>query len=256
MGMSALPERAAFAPRLAILSAMPQEQMGLVEQLQGAKAVDYAGRTFWCGELHGVPVVLALSRVGKVAAAITTAVLIERWQVPAILFTGVAGAVGEHVQIGDVVMGGHYLQHDMDASPLFPRFEVPLTGRSVINAEQAWLEHTRQACVQTLADLRTTMPHAQLHVGLIASGDKFVCTVAQVHELRAALAPMAWQPLAVEMEGAACAQVCADYGVPFVAVRTISDRADEEAAVNFSTFVEAVASVYAHHLVKNLLRSL
>ena len=110
---------------LAILSALAEEQAGLVDQLQGAQSVNHAGREFWQGELGGLPVVLALSRIGKVAAATTSAALIERFGVGAIVFTGVAGGVGRNVQVGYVVVGTGYVQHDMDASPLFPRYQIP-----------------------------------------------------------------------------------------------------------------------------------
>ena len=75
--------------------------------------------------LYGQPVVLALSGIGKVAAATTAAALIERFGVARIVFTGVAGGVGEGVRVGDVVVAHDYVQHDMDVSPLFERWQVP-----------------------------------------------------------------------------------------------------------------------------------
>ena len=110
----------------AILSALAQEQQGLLGQLTGARQVQRAGRDFWLGDLHGAPVVLALSRIGKVAAATTATTLIEAFGADRIVFTGVAGALGPDVRVGDVVVASHFVQHDMDASPLFPRFEIPL----------------------------------------------------------------------------------------------------------------------------------
>lgn len=95
-----------------------------------------------------------------------------------------------------------------------------------------------------------------VHVGLIASGDRFVSSAAEAARLLAALQACGHQPLAVEMEGAAVAQVCADYGVPFAAVRTISDRADDTAHVDFPRFVADVASVYARDIMAEFLRLL
>ena len=109
----------------AILSALPEEQSGLVGSLEQARRVVHAGRTFWVGGLHGKPVVLALSGIGKVAAATTATVLVERFGVARIVFTGVAGGVGEGVRVGDVVVARDYVQHDMDASPLVERWRVP-----------------------------------------------------------------------------------------------------------------------------------
>ena len=98
-------------------------------------------------------------------------------------------------------------------------------------------------------------PH-RAHHGLIASGDRFVCAADEVHRLRSALLGAGHDVLAVEMEGAAVAQVCHDYGIPFGAVRTISDRADDTAHVDFPLFVQTVASRYAEHMVLDLMQKL
>lgn len=240
---------------IAILSALAQEQDGLLVHLHNPVRVDHAGRTFWCGDLLGKPVVLALSRIGKVAAATTAAVLIERFSATAIVFTGVAGGVGAGVRVGDVVVGNAYVQYDMDASPLFPRYEVPLTGRSVFAADAALLEALQRACVKALAGRDYAQQRVALHQGLIASGDRFLNGAAPLAQLMQELQAHGHAPLAVEMEGAAVAQTCADYGVAFVAVRTISDRADDAAHVDFQQFVQTVASDYARAIVLQWLGS-
>lgn len=235
--------------RLAVLSALAQEQQGLIEQLDQPECIHYAGREFWCGYLQGLPVVLALSRIGKVAAATTAAALIERFGCTHIVFTGVAGGVGPGVQVGDVVVGTGYLQHDMDASPLFARFEVPLTQRSVFVADALLAEQLTTACRTAFASGNHLKQSVCVHTGLIASGDRFVSSRHEVAALVAALQAAGHQPLAVEMEGAAVAQVCHDHGVAFVAVRTISDRADDNAHLDFPQFVNDVARVYAQRIV-------
>ena len=103
------------APITAILSALAEEQAGLLEQLQTPQLQTLAGREFWSGQLHGQQVVLALSRIGKVAAATTSAALIERFGASAIVFTGVAGGLAPGVKVGDVVVAQDFLQHDLDA---------------------------------------------------------------------------------------------------------------------------------------------
>ena len=95
-----------------------------------------------------------------------------------------------------------------------------------------------------------------MHQGLLASGDRFVSAAQDAHALRTALHAAGHPVLAVEMEGAAVAQVCADYRVPFAAMRTISDRADDTAHVDFNRFVATVASRYADHIVGAWLRLL
>lgn len=241
---------------IAILSALPEEQQGLVHAMSTARTVMRAGREFSVGVLHGQPVVLALSRIGKVAAATTTATLLEHFGVRAVLFTGVAGGVGDGVQVGDVVLATQFVQYDMDAAPLFPRFEVPLTGRMLWPTHAGWSDRLFGAAQSSLVDSQHDGRSVRVHRGLIATGDRFLCSTQQVHQLRADLAEAGLAPLAVEMEGAAVAQVCSDYGVPFAAVRTISDRADDSAHVDFPQFVATVASVYAQRMVSAVLQSL
>ena len=241
---------------LAILSALVDEQRGLLDALAQPRQTQRAGRTFWSGLLCGVPVVLATSGIGKVAATLTSTVLIEVFGVAQIVFTGVAGGVGPGVAVGDVVVGNAFLQHDMDCSPLFPRYEIPLSGQCQMAADPALTSALMQSCRSApLVHVGHVAP-VVIHQGLIASGDRFVSRVGEVAELMAALAEHGHQPLAVEMECAAVAQVCHDYGVPFAAVRTISDRADAQAHGDFQYFVTQVASQYSHHILMGLLSSL
>jgi adenosylhomocysteine nucleosidase len=240
---------------LAILSALAEEQSGLVEQLQGAQRISHAGREFWRGALDGLPVVLALSRIGKVAAATTGAALIEQFHAGAIVFTGVAGGVGRKVQVGDVVVGTGYVQHDMDASPLFPRFQIPLTGQTVILADTALARALVFACVVGLQGVQHGGRAPTVHQGLVASGDRFVNGQEETGRIVEALLAHGHEAVAVEMEGAAVAQVCHDYGVPFAAVRTISDRADDTAHVDFPVFVRDVASIYARRIMREFVRA-
>jgi len=243
------------AAPLAILSALGEEQQGLIGELTDAQCIPYAGREFWLGNLHGQPVVLALSRIGKVAAATTASALIGRFGASRVVFTGVAGGVGDGVHEGDVVVGTGFVQHDMDASPLFPRYQVPLTGRSVFDGDAPLTAQLLQAAQVALAD-GGPLGKACVHQGLIASGDRFVNGREESAVLVSSLRAAGYAPLAVEMEGAAVAQVCADHGVPFAAVRTISDRADDTAHIDFPQFVKDVASYYALRIVTALTRSL
>lgn len=250
-----MPMTSAPAP-IAILSALPEEQAGLLEQMTSPQALQHAGRNFWRGALWGQSVVLALSGIGKVAAATTTTALIAHCGVGRVVFTGVAGGVGPGVRVGDVVVGSRYVQHDMDASPLFPRYEVPLYGRAQFPGDAALCASLQLAAQEALAGFQPLGHAPAVHSGLIASGDRFVNGAAEVAALVQGLQAAGHPPLAVEMEGAAVAQVCADYGLPFAAIRTISDRADDEAHLDFSSFVRDVASVYACRIVEHWLHSL
>jgi adenosylhomocysteine nucleosidase len=240
----------------AILSALPEEQQGLLELLHGASKIVVAGRDFWCGELSGQPVVLALSRIGKVSATITASALITQLHAERIIFTGVAGGWGEGVKVGDVVVAREFIQHDLDVSPLFPRYEVPSYGRSRFACD-AQLSALLVSCAcEALSNLSNASHAGTVHEGLIASGDRFVSSAIESKALQAALRSSGHEALAVEMEGAAVAQVCADYDIPFAAMRTISDRADDDAHLDFPKFVRDVASRYALAILTRFMQAL
>lgn len=230
--------------RTAIVGAMQEELAAVLALMPDEHASTVGGRQFWSGHLHGQDVVAVLARIGKVAAATTATVLIERFQVDRVVFTGVAGGLAAPVQVGDVVVASAFLQHDMDASPLFPRHEVPLYGQSRFAADAA----LRAALVSAA---RQALPQATVHEGLVVSGDRFVSSAAESRALQQALP----DALAVEMEGAAFAQVCHDFGIPFAAVRTISDRADDAAHGDFLQFIRTVASPHSAAIVEALLRA-
>ncbi len=233
----------------AIISALPQEQSGLIALLQNHEHLAQIPRALERGLIHGKPVILALVGVGKVAAAFTAAMLIERHQVQRIIFTGVAGAVSADVNVGDVVIGAEYLQHDMDASPLFPRFEIPYTGMSRFAGDQELTAMLLEAASAYSVSTFSLKP-LKMHHGLIISGDRFVSSAQEVQTLRRELP----DALCVEMEGAAVAQVCHSYNIPFAAVRSISDKADDSAHVDFPRFVSEVAGPIAVRLVDALMQ--
>jgi adenosylhomocysteine nucleosidase len=228
--------------RTAIVSAMHQELSAVLALLPDEQKQAVAGREFWLGHLHGQEVVAVLSRIGKVAAATTATVLIERFHVDRIVFTGVAGGLARGVNRGDVVVADAFLQHDLDASPIFPRYEVPLYGTDRFATDDALTE-------QLAGAVRKALHGTHLHRGLVVSGDRFVASAAESQAMQLALP----DALAVEMEGAAFAQVCRDYGVPFAAVRTISDRADDEAHGDFLSFIDEVASRHSAAIVEAFL---
>jgi adenosylhomocysteine nucleosidase len=240
---------------LAIVAALAEEADGLFREMAAggdAMIVRVGSREFHVGRLWERDCVLTLARIGKVAAATTTTALIHHFGPSAILFTGVAGAASASVGVGDVVVAEQLLQHDLDATPLFPRYEVPLTGVARFRTDRGMTARLALAASVALAD----EPHpewasARLHRGLIISGDQFINGAASVARLRRELP----DALAIEMEGAAAAQVCADYGIPFATFRTVSDAADDSAHVDFPIFLRDVASHYSHAIVRNFLQA-
>lgn len=249
--------------RLGIISALHEEQQGLVEALQGPQTLSHGMRDYTLGNLWGIDAVCVLSRIGKVAAAMTATTLVEKFGVTHIVFTGVAGSADIGVRVGDIVVAEALVQHDMDARPLFPRFEVPLTGLQrfasdvllsdlLAGSAQDFLEREFGGVISTVEAKEFGLDRPQVHRGLIGSGDQFIHGRDQLGQLKDALPEL----LAVEMEGAAVAQVCLELGIPFTVMRTVSDNANEDAAVDFMRFVQTVASRYAFYVVKRLCASL
>jgi adenosylhomocysteine nucleosidase len=243
--------------RLGIISALSEEQQGLVEAMQGPYKLIHGQREYWVGQLWEIDAVCVLSRIGKVAAAVTTTTLVEKFGVTHILFTGVAGAGDKTVQVGDIVVAESLVQHDMDASPLFPRFEVPLTGLThfradhglgtrLLDAAYAFLDNDFQDAIDAEEKTVFRLTQPRIHRGLIASGDQFINDLEHINGLNAALPGL----VAVEMEGAAVAQACYELGVPCAVIRTISDNANENAATDFMRFVKSVAARYAYYIVR------
>ena len=258
-----MPDRAV---RVAILAAMPQEMRDLRDDLvvdpSAALAADPArgSREFLAGRLWGVPVVLAWTRWGKVAAAVTATHVLATYAPDAVIFTGVAGSLDPAVGIGDVVVADSLVQHDMDATPLFARHEIPLLGASELAADATIHAGLLRAAEQFIGeDLSGSVPSTarsafgirdpRVHAGQIATGDRFVNDAAAGADIRLRL-PRA---LCVEMEGAAVAQVCHEHAVPCGVVRVISDRADDHAGTDFASFLQHVASAYTHGILRRYL---
>jgi adenosylhomocysteine nucleosidase len=245
--------------KFGILGALPQEVALIKRGMTMHRSVAIGTRTFHEGEWGGRRIVLALSRVGKVSAALTTALLLERFGVERVIFTGVAGALDPRLRAGDVVIADRLLQHDMDARPIFPRFEVPLLHRAEFaaalasEAEAAARAYLAGALASEIpAERRAAFGIAVPSVwrGLVISGDQFVG--GAVHA--AALRDLQPDALGVEMEGAAVAQVCHEMGgVPAAIIRVISDRADGSAAVDFQRFVDDIAEYLTGGIVRVML---
>lgn len=244
--------------KFGILGAMSQEVALMARSMTIRRTVEAGMRTFYEGEWAGREVVLVQARVGKVAAAISTMLLLEKFEVTHIVFSGVAGAIDPRLKIGDIVLAEGLIQHDMDASPLFPRFEIPLLGKTEFEvplADESVTAAERYLHAQFALDVPEEKRAAfgivkpSIHRGLIVSGDQFLADPAITQALRNVLP----RTLCTEMEGAAVAQVCHEMNVPFAVIRVISDQADHSAHVDFWRFVEEVAEHLTGGIVREML---
>lgn len=237
---------------LGIVAAMAEELEAVIEVVEAHEVIELGGRRYHRGHYAGEPVVCVVSRIGKVAAATTAAILLERFRPRALVMTGLAGAVDPRLAIGDIVIADRLIQHDLDVRPLFPRHQVPSLGIAELAADPELSARLAAAARRFVAPaelvaLGVTAP--RVWRGLVASGDQFFASAEAVAALRQRL-PAA---LAVEMEGAAVAQVCHEHAIPFALARVISDTADHGAAVDFDRFLRAACGSYARALVEGVL---
>jgi adenosylhomocysteine nucleosidase len=246
---------------IGILAAVHDEIAGLLADMAPGSVTHRIGmRDYHCGRIAGRDCVVVLARIGKVAAAVTTATLIRQFGVEFVLCTGLAGGIGPGVRVGDVVVADTLLQHDMDARPLFARYEVPLLGLGRFETDPActavlarealaYLDDNLARDIDATTLARFGIEAPAVHRGLIASGDLFVGSADALARLSAELP----DALCVEMEGAAVAQVCYEHGISYAVLRTVSDRADDHANTDFKAFLAAIASVYSHGIVHRML---
>ncbi len=242
------------------MGAMLEEVAAIVESMVVNKTTTVAGRAFHQGALHGHDATVVFSRWGKVAAASTVTSLIETHGAEMIVFTGVAGALEKSLNIGDVEVANELFQHYNEPTPIFPKHNKPLTDASCFRptpedidtakaaAESLTADPSAIADLSLLAQFSITNP--TVHVGPVASGDVFLTGDKSTDSLRREVGDPA---IAIEMEGAAVAQVCTEYGVPYIVFRTISDKADHSAVIDFPKFVTEVASRYSAGLVRHFL---
>lgn len=247
---------------IGIMGAMPEEIEGVVDLLTNCQELSKGKRTYYSGQINGIDTVVVFSRWGKVAAATTATTLIHEFQITELLFTGVAGAISSDLKIGDIVLGGRLIQHDMDARPLMKQYEIPLLSQTYFESDSTHLAIASKA-INTLIESKSlhsvigdeelvefSISQPKLFIGDIASGDQFFSSNEQKHTLNTQLPNI----LCVEMEGASVAQVCYEYEVSFSIIRTISDVADDKSAIDFPAFIKKISSKYAAEIIKNIYK--
>lgn len=249
---------------IGIIGAMQEEIQLLSESMKISETKSIGMREFYIGELFGKDVVLVFSRCGKVAAASTVTTLIEIFKVDLVLFTGVAGGAAKTLNIGDIVIADRLVQHDMDASALpgFRKFEIPLLGIDTFEVQEKIVALAKQSALHYISEgMNADVSKSDLDefsiktpnvvVGTVASGDIFVADNQKVQSLSREIQNL----MCIEMEGAAVAQVCYEHNVDFIVFRVISDKADEEATINFPKFIKNAASHFTRGIIERFIKS-
>jgi adenosylhomocysteine nucleosidase len=247
---------------IGIMGAMPEEISGIVDLMTETTETITGMRTYYSGRINNTDTVVVFSRWGKVAAAATVSTLIHKFHITKLIFMGVAGAVSDELSVGDIVLASRLIQHDVDARPLMPQHEIPLLGKTYFETDNVYSQLAASA-INTM--LEEKMLHEfftdailsqfdisvpRLFIGDIASGDQFFSSNEQKKLFHNALPEV----LCIEMEGAAVAQVCYEYNIPFVVIRTISDTADDQAHIDFPLFIKTISSKYAAFVISHIFR--
>lgn len=237
---------------IGIMGAMDVEIILLKEAMQVSHEDTIANRIFTKATINEINTICVKAGIGKVNAAMTAELLIREYNVDAIIFTGVAGGINPDLRIGDIIISERVLHHDL--GKITPQdFQVWDTLGYVADSTLIYL--ARQATERVIFDSlprvltdETYLP--EVVTGIIATGDQFIAS-----EKKRVWIEKTLKADCVEMEGAAVAQVCVTYGVPFVIIRSLSDLANESADVDFEAFVDYAAR-NSSRIVQEILRLL
>ncbi|WP_069650192.1 5'-methylthioadenosine/adenosylhomocysteine nucleosidase [Caloranaerobacter ferrireducens] len=212
--------------KIGIIGAMDEEIKILKDKMKIDKVTEKAKMEFCEGKLNDKDIVLVRCGIGKVNAAICTQILITYFNVDCIINTGVAGAIHDSLNIGDIVISTDVVQHDVDATGFgYELGEIPRLDEYKFKADERLIDIAKKVAAEELVGHK-------LYEGRILSGDVFVASPEKKDKL--------WEIFkgyCVEMESAAIGQTCYLNNIPFVIFRAISDKADGSAHVNFNEFV-------------------
>ena len=246
---------------IGILGAMPEEIGIAIENLNEVVKNEYGDLTIYSGKWKGYSVLneitiylsIAWSGWGKVSASRASTRLIsssyENKNIDLILFTGVAGAIDPTLNQWDVILPNKLIQHDMDATPIFNKHVIPALQKKYIEPKKEL--HNRIFQILNLKTVNQSWPFKKILRGMIATGDQFISDKDSLNNLRKSIEGV----LAVEMEGAAVAQVGEQENIPWIIIRVISDGADDNASDNFQEFISSYKK-YSWNLVTEILKSL
>ncbi|HJV30744.1 MAG TPA: 5'-methylthioadenosine/S-adenosylhomocysteine nucleosidase [Bacillales bacterium] len=215
--------------KIAIIGAMEEEVTLLRENIEGKKQEIVAGCEFTFGKMHGTEVILLKSGIGKVNAAMSTTILLEKYKPDYIINTGSAGGFNPILNVGDAVISSEVRHHDVDVTAFGYEYgQVPQLPAAFLADEK--LVAIAESAAKEINEI-------QVVKGAIATGDSFMNDPVRVDFIRTKFDNLQ----AVEMEAAAIAQVAHQFNVPFVIIRSLSDIAGKESDVSFDQFLDKAA---------------
>lgn len=216
--------------KVGIIGAMDIEVDTLKHAADISRKITRAEMEFCEGKIGGVDVVIVKCGMGKVNAGICVQILLDLFNVTHVINTGVAGALNNALDIGDIVIAVDAVQHDFDVEPIgFRRGEIPYTGLVAFKAD----DELRKKAVEAV---RAAAPDVKVIEGRICTGDQFIASKEQKEKIISSFGGDC-----CEMESGAIAQACHLNHVPFIIIRAIADKADASETVDFHEFEEETA---------------
>lgn len=229
---------------LGIIGAMDIEVDSLKNEMENPAINIIAGMDFYEGVIGGKDVVVVKCGIGKVNAAMCTQILADRYNVDAVINTGVAGSLNNDIDICDIVISTVAQEHDMDVTALgYEKGIIPDMDVSIFEADRKLVELTKKSAKEAGLDVK-------VFEGKVVSGDQFIST----HEKKKSLKKSFGGDCA-EMEGAAIAHVASLNNIPFLVIRAISDKADGGAHMDYPTFEKKAAAnsiLLLNEIIKNV----
>ena len=227
---------------IGIIGAMELEVEKLIEAMEQKEEIVYRKRTFYKGKLEGTDVVLARCGVGKVNAALTVQMLVDKFDITDVINTGVAGSLNEKIDIGDIVLATNAVYHDMEAIAFgYERGQVPQMDVFEFPMSKELSDIAETACKKVNSDIK-------VFKGRVASGDQFIADKTVKENI------VKWfSPMCVEMEGAAMAHAAYVNDINCLIIRAISDKADDSAEMDYPTF-EKKAAVHCANMVREMMK--
>ncbi len=230
--------------KIGIIGAMDEEIIKLKERMLDVKVTVKASMEFHAGTLEGKKVVVVRSGIGKVNAAVCTQILVDDYNVDAVINTGIAGSLKNEINIGDIVISTDTLQHDMDARAFgYAVGQIPRMEVLSFPADQTLISQAEKSC-------REVNPEIGVFQGRVVSGDQFIADAAVKDTIATN-----FSGYCTEMEGAAIGQAAYLNQIPYVVIRSISDKADNSASMDYPTF-EKHAIENGVRLVEHMVRNL
>ncbi|MCT4631732.1 MAG: 5'-methylthioadenosine/adenosylhomocysteine nucleosidase [Firmicutes bacterium] len=215
--------------RIGIIGAMSEEVEIIKSRMDEINTVEIANMKIYTGDINNKSIVLALCGIGKVNAAVCTQILVSEFKVTHVINSGVAGGIADQLNIADMVVSTDVIEHDFDATSFgYEKGVIPRMEKSTFEADKELID--------VAMEVAKDFDQFSTYKGRVVSGDVFVASKEMKEDLQ-----NTFSASCAEMEGAAIGHTAYLNNIPFLILRSISDKADGTAHDNFNEFVQKAA---------------